>query len=166
VLDNGRVDAVLLSTLVDSVNIAKAENLTLLVAESVHMMAKSDLVFCQCSSLRKSVSLILKIADDFHLITAQHCHSAKVLDRVQTLDNRLFLSESKGTPSQVCIDNGRQHLRNETYGHRYAEEGSLSPVSSDLATDHQNLPKSVSCSRWSPAILTMGTSTNMKTIIM
>jgi hypothetical protein len=101
-----------------------------------------------------------------YLVTAQDGHAAEILDRLQTLYNGLFLCENKGSSSKICIEDGRQHLWDESNGHRHAEKRRLTPVPRDLTADSQDLSMLAAFPKDIATVPTMGTNTSMKAVII
>ena len=68
------------------------------------------------------------LGDGAGLIGAEHIHRAKILDRIQALDDYLLFGHGYGPLREICRDNHRQHLGGHPHRDRDREEESLQPI--------------------------------------
>lgn len=107
-----------------------------------------------------------------YLVAAKNRHSTEILDGVQALDDCLLPRQPERTPSQIRIDNGREHLWNEADSHADTEQGGTSPVSRYLTGNDEDLYAAIKS--WSVhrtnifcrTVLTIVTMISVKTTIM
>jgi hypothetical protein len=118
----GSVDGILISFLVQSICVCKVQYLCILGALAVFIMAKRNLVLCECTCL----------------VAAENSHTAKVLDRVESFDNGPLFGKSEGTTSQIGVDNRWKHLWHDANCDRNAKYSGLAPILGEetLDTEH------------------------------
>ena len=122
VLEHRDVEQILQPGLIKRIEIGEREDRFVLLANHIDMLLEDDLVLRQRAGL----------------VRAQHVHRAEVLNRIQSLHDRLPLRHRRGAFGEVRRDDHRQHFRRQPDGDGEAEEERLEPVVLAEAVDQED----------------------------
>ena len=121
-LDNRQVHEVLVARLEIAVEIGVAQNARILLTVDIPVILQHHLVLRQRAGL----------------VRAQHVHGAKVLNRVEVLNDGLFFAHGNCALGKARGDNHGQHLGRKTHGNADGKEAGIEPVALGNAVNQKD----------------------------